>query len=60
MWYLFLHDIGKVPDEEPELPHAILGMKMAEKFGEKPGSAPKALKKVEQRYEVIIFVIYLV
>ncbi len=30
-----LHDIGKVPDEEPELPHAILGMKMAEKFGEK-------------------------
>ncbi|MCB9164791.1 MAG: ribonuclease Y [Flavobacteriales bacterium] len=31
-----LHDIGKVPDEEPELPHALLGMKMAEKFGEKP------------------------
>jgi len=31
-----LHDIGKVPDEEPELPHAILGMKWAEKFKEKP------------------------
>lgn len=31
-----LHDIGKVPDEEPELPHAILGMKVAEKYGEKP------------------------
>jgi ribonuclease Y len=31
-----LHDIGKVPDEEPELPHAVLGMKMAEKYGEKP------------------------
>ena len=31
-----LHDIGKVPDEEPELPHAILGMKLAEKHGEKP------------------------
>ena len=31
-----LHDIGKVPDTEPELPHAILGMKMAEKFKEKP------------------------
>ncbi|MEO9257518.1 MAG: HD domain-containing protein, partial [Crocinitomicaceae bacterium] len=31
-----LHDIGKVPDEEPELPHAILGMKMAEKYNEKP------------------------
>lgn len=31
-----LHDIGKVPDEEPELPHAVLGMKWAEKFGEKP------------------------
>lgn len=30
-----LHDIGKVPDEEPELPHAILGMKIAEKYGEK-------------------------
>jgi ribonucrease Y len=30
-----LHDIGKVPDEEPELPHAVLGMKWAEKFGEK-------------------------
>jgi ribonuclease Y len=31
-----LHDIGKVPDEDPELPHAILGMKLAEKYGEKP------------------------
>src|SRR4030043_203066 len=31
-----LHDIGKVPDVEPELPHAILGMKVAEKFREKP------------------------
>ena len=31
-----LHDIGKVPDDEPELPHAILGMKIAEKHGEKP------------------------
>lgn len=30
-----LHDIGKVPDDEPELPHAILGMNIAEKFGEK-------------------------
>jgi len=31
-----LHDIGKVPDDEPELPHAVLGMKMAEKYKEKP------------------------
>jgi ribonuclease Y len=31
-----LHDIGKVPDEEPELPHAILGMKLCEKYKEKP------------------------
>ncbi|HRY99218.1 MAG TPA: ribonuclease Y [Bacteroidales bacterium] len=31
-----LHDIGKVPDTEPELPHALLGMKMAEKYKEKP------------------------
>ncbi len=30
-----LHDIGKVPEEESEMPHAILGMKMAEKYGEK-------------------------
>ncbi len=31
-----LHDIGKVPDDEPELPHAILGMKLAEKYKENP------------------------
>lgn len=31
-----LHDIGKVPDNEPELPHAILGMKLAEKYKENP------------------------
>jgi ribonuclease Y len=31
-----LHDIGKVPDDEPELPHAILGMKLAERYKEKP------------------------
>lgn len=31
-----LHDIGKVPDEDPELPHAILGMKLAEKYKENP------------------------
>jgi len=31
-----LHDIGKVPDNEPDLPHAILGMKLAEKFKEHP------------------------
>ena len=30
-----LHDIGKVPDDEPELPHAIFGMKLAEKYKEK-------------------------
>ena len=30
-----LHDIGKVPDEEPELPHALLGQKLAEKYKEK-------------------------
>lgn len=30
-----LHDIGKVPDDEPEFPHAILGMKLAEKYGER-------------------------
>lgn len=30
-----LHDIGKVPDEEPELPHAVLGMKLVEKYKEK-------------------------
>jgi len=31
-----LHDIGKVPEEESELPHALLGMQWAEKFGENP------------------------
>tara|TARA_S200000501_G_scaffold188875_1_gene177667 strand:+ start:3136 stop:4689 length:1554 start_codon:yes stop_codon:yes gene_type:complete len=30
-----LHDIGKVPEEESEIPHALLGMQWAEKFGEK-------------------------
>ncbi|OFY11094.1 MAG: ribonuclease Y [Bacteroidetes bacterium GWF2_43_63] len=31
-----LHDIGKVPDNEPDLPHAQLGMKLAEKYKEHP------------------------
>lgn len=31
-----LHDIGKVPNEETELSHALLGMKLAEKYGENP------------------------
>jgi ribonuclease Y len=31
-----LHDIGKVTDEDPELPHALLGMRIAERFKEKP------------------------
>ncbi|NLX40333.1 MAG: ribonuclease Y [Bacteroidales bacterium] len=31
-----LHDIGKVSDEDPELPHALLGMRIAERFKEKP------------------------
>ena len=31
-----LHDIGKVPENEPDLPHAILGMKLAEKYKERP------------------------
>ncbi|MFN5673932.1 MAG: ribonuclease Y [Bacteroidota bacterium] len=31
-----LHDIGKVPDDEPELPHALLGMKWADKYKVKP------------------------
>jgi len=31
-----LHDIGKVSEEEPDLPHALLGMKLAEKYKEKP------------------------
>jgi len=31
-----LHDIGKVPDDEPELPHALLGAKLAERYKEKP------------------------
>ncbi len=34
-----LHDIGKVPDEETELSHALLGMKLAEKYGENPAVA---------------------
>ena len=31
-----LHDIGKVPDDQPELPHAVFGMNLAEKYKEKP------------------------
>ncbi|MFB6319901.1 MULTISPECIES: ribonuclease Y [unclassified Saccharicrinis] len=34
-----LHDIGKVPDDEPEMPHAVFGMKLAEKYKEKPDVA---------------------
>ncbi len=34
-----LHDIGKVPDNESELPHALLGMKLADKFKEQPDVA---------------------
>lgn len=34
-----LHDIGKVPDEESELPHALLGAKIVEKYKEKPDIA---------------------
>jgi len=33
------YDIGKVPDDEPELPHAVLGMKMAEKYKKNRRSA---------------------
>jgi ribonuclease Y len=31
-----LHDIGKVPDDQPELPHATIGMQLAEKYKERP------------------------
>ena len=31
-----LHDIGKVPEDNAETPHALLGMQLAEKYGEKP------------------------
>jgi len=31
-----LHDIGKVPEEDPEIPHAIYGMQLCEKYNEKP------------------------
>lgn len=31
-----LHDIGKVPDEDPETPHALYGARLAQQFGEKP------------------------
>ncbi len=34
-----LHDIGKVPDDQPELPHAIIGMQLAEKYKERPDVA---------------------
>ncbi len=37
-----LHDIGKVPDEEPELPHALLGMKLAEKYKDPRYATPSA------------------
>ena len=51
-----LHDIGKVPDDEPELPHAIIGMKLAEKYKEKPevcnaiGAHPGARREVVESY----------
>ena len=31
-----LHDIGKVSEDDPELPHALLGMKLAEQYKERP------------------------
>ena len=34
-----LHDIGKVSEDDPELPHALLGMKLAEQYKERPETA---------------------
>lgn len=49
-----LHDIGKVPDEEPELPHALLGMKLAENIRKSPRyatpSAPTTMKSSRPRF----------
>ena len=48
-----LHDIGKVPDEEPELPHALLGMKLAEKYKEKPDEMNSLLAPIVQVCDAI-------
>ena len=49
-----LHDIGKVPDDEPELPHALFGMKLAEKFKEVcdaiSGARPGARREIVEAY----------
>ena len=46
-----LHDIGKVPDDEPELPHAQLGMKLAEKVCDAiSGARPGARREIVEAY----------
>jgi len=50
-----LHDIGKVPDEESELSHALLGMKLCEKYGEHPAvcnAVGAHHDEIEMRYAI--------
>ena len=49
-----LHDIGKVPDDEPELPHAIIGMKLAEKYKEKPEVVESYIKRLKEMEDIAL------
>ena len=48
-----LHDIGKVSEEDPELPHALLGMKLAEQYKEKPEMLSNLTSRDSKEWKIL-------